>query len=270
MILFQEINNYPKLFYGRNRGKHSIRITKYMKDLGYVTCFSNTACQRDGIRTFHKMSEKEICDHEMIICDPNMMDLNTVKKRCLYNQLCSSYQLEYGNQFYRIYKKNRKFLSILNYSGHEGTLESLKYEDEIIYKFLINLFNENLLKDTSIILMSDHGAVLPSIYYFVDFYQIEASLPMLFMIINDKKNCTYSEQYNYINQNQQTFITAYDIYNTILNLIYGKEYNSINKLSLKQIPKSPFGKSLFTKINQKNRSPLIYSRMEKNICKVKI
>ena len=68
-----------------------------------------------------------------------------------------------------MYKNNRKFLCILNNSGHEGTLESLKYEDEIIYKFLINLFNANLLKDTSIILMSDHGVVLPSIYYFIDF-----------------------------------------------------------------------------------------------------
>ena len=100
--------------------------------------------------------------------------------------------------------------------------------------------------------MSDHGAVLPSIYYFIDFYQIEANLPMLFMIINDKKNCTYSDQYNYIYKNQQTFITAYDIYNTILNLIYGKEYNSTHKQSLYHIPKSPDGSSLFMKINQLN------------------
>lgn len=262
-------NNYPKLFYGRNRGKNIIRITKYMKDLGYVTCFSNADCQRDSIRSLHNFSDKEICDHEMIICDPNMMSLTTNKKRCLYNKLTSAYQYDYGNQFFRKYKKNRKFLSILNNSGHEGTLESLKYEDEIIYKFLINLFNDNLLKDTSIILMSDHGVVLPSIYYFVDFYQIEASLPMLFMIINDKKNCTYSEQYNYIYQNQQTFITAYDIYNTILNLIYGKAYNSFNKTTLYHIPKSPFGSSLFLKINQKSRNPLKYSGMEKSICIIK-
>ena len=262
-------NNYPKIFYGRDRGKNIIRITKYMKDLGYVTCFSNADCQRDSIRTFHKLSDKEICDHEMIICDPNMMSLNFDKKRCLYKKLTSAYQYDYGNQFFRKYKKNRKFLSILNNSGHEGTLESLKYEDEIIYKFLINLFNENFLKDTSIILMSDHGVVLPSIYYFLDFYQIEASLPMLFMIINDKKNFTYSEQYNYIYQNQQTFITAYDIYNTILNLIYGKKYNSFNKQRLYNIPKSPFGSSLFMKINQKSRNPLKYSRMEKSICIIK-
>ena len=117
--------------------------------------------------------------------------------------------------------------------------------------------------------MSNHGVVLPSIYYFIDFYQIESSLPMLFMIINDKKNCTYSDQYNYIYKNQQTFITAYDIYNTILNLIYGKEYNSFNKLTLTHIPKSPFGSSLFMKINQKTRNPLIYSQMEKSICIIK-
>ena len=43
----------------------------------------------------------------------------------------------------------------------------------------------------------------------------------------------------YIYENQQTFITGYDIYNTIVHLLYGDNYNSIqNKTKASfEIPK---------------------------------
>ena len=50
---------------------------------------------------------------------------------------------------------------------------------------------------------------------------------MLFMIINDDKNKDYNQQYFNIHENQQTFITGFDIYNTIANIIYGDDYEKI-------------------------------------------
>ena len=126
----------------------------------------------------------------------------------------------------------------------------------------------NLLKDTTIFLLSDHGCGMPSIYFLYDFYQIEIWLPMLFMIVNDRNNIDYNQQYFNIHQNQQTFITGYDIYNTIGNIIYGDNYkNIIEKDNLHDTPKSPYGKSLFEKINQKVRKPNNYQLMSKDICK---
>ena len=157
----------------------------------------------------------------------------------------------------------------MNDDGHEGTLESLKYDDDdVIFNFLNNLYSDNLLKDTSIIFLSDHGVVMPSIYYFIDFYKIEQSLPMLFILVNDRKNVTYQQQYKNIHENQQTFITGFDIYNTIANLIYGDKYESIkNKTNYYfDRPKAQKGISLFMKINQKIRSPSNYTLMEKNVC----
>ena len=134
-----------------------------------------------------------------------------------------------------------------------------------------NLFNDNLLKNTSIILMSDHGDNMPSIYFPYDFYRIESHLPMLYMIINDRKNLSYEEQYKNIYENQQTFITSYDIYNTIGNLIFGDKYINIkNKTKNHDTPKSPYGKSLFDKINQKVRNPELYQYvgpMTEKVCK---
>ena len=138
----------------------------------------------------------------------------------------------------------------------------MKYSDNIIYNLLNNLFNDNLLADTSIFLLSDHGVGMPSIYYYFSFYQLEIRLPMLYIIINDRKNISYNEQYKYINENQQTFITGYDIYNTFINLIYGDKYESKG-------PKSHNGNSLFNKINQKSRKPNNYYFMSKRACIVK-
>ena len=118
--------------------------------------------------------------------------------------------------------------------------------------------------------MSDHGVGMPSFYYPYDFYRFEEQLPMLYMIINDRKNTSYEEQYKYLYENQQTFITSYDIYNTIENLIYGDGYNKIkNKTEDNDTPKSQYGNSLFDKINQKIRTPKYYNNigiLEDYIC----
>ena len=50
---------------------------------------------------------------------------------------------------------------------------------------------------------------------------------MLFILVNDRKNMSYYEQYYHIQKNQQTFITGYDFYNTIAHLLYGDKYKDI-------------------------------------------
>lgn len=63
----------------------------------------------------------------------------------------------------------------------------------------------------------------------------------------------------YIHENQQTFISGFDIYNTLGNLIFGDEYYIIkNKTEDNDTPKSKYGKSLFNEINQKIRNPEFY------------
>ena len=207
-------------------------------------------------------------DHQLLLCDPNSKNYNSLIKRCLYGKITTYHLYEYTNQFWRKYQNNRKFSLIVVNDGHEGTLEVIKYSDEIIYNFLNSLFNDNLLKNTSIFLMSDHGSGMPSIYFLSDFFQLEIKLPMLFIIINDRKNVDYNKQYFNIHENQQTFITAYDIYNTISNIIYGDNYANIkNKNNNTDTPKSPNGASLLEKINAKERKPEKYQDMATFACK---
>ena len=125
--------------------------------------------------------------------------------------------------------------------------------------FAHKIKKDNLLKDTTVFLLSDHGVGMPSIYFSTEFYKKEINLPMLLIIINDRKNISYEDQYKYIYENQQTFITPFDIYNTLGNIIYGNLYYKIeNKTKDKNSCKSIYGKSLFEKINQKERKPSKY------------
>ena len=253
--------NFPRIFYGKRRNNHITLMTKYLKANGFITCYLSDICARDNIRTLHNLPKSQAYDHTFLKCDPNVENYKINTIRCLYGKKVNEHLYEYGDQFWRKYKENRKFLNIVTNDGHEGTLEVLKYIDDVIYNFLNNLFNENLLSDSTIFLLSDHGVGMPSIYYFYDFYQLEIRLPMLYIIVNDRKNLTYNEQYMNIHENQQTFITAYDIYNTIINIIYGDQY--IKSIS---IPKSGKGKSLFEKINPKSRKPSNYYPMSKFAC----
>jgi hypothetical protein len=259
--------NYPKLFYGCNKGRNMTRITKHLKKNGYVTAFSNDMCKLDSCYLPHDMSEEEISDHEYLICDPNSKSINYMAKRCLYDKINIAHQIEYGNQFWIKYKNNRKFLLIVSNDGHEGTLEVIKYDDEYSYKFLNDLFNKNLLKDSTVMIMSDHGCPIPSIYYFNNFFSYEENLPMLYVLCYDKKNLTYDEQYKFLYQNQQKLITAYDIYNTIGHLIFWDSYKKIKnkEKSKKDTPKTKFGASIFTEIDSK-RIPSIYKGMRTTIC----
>jgi hypothetical protein len=259
--------NYPKIFYGNIGDKSMLRITKYLKENGYITCFINDMCLREPTRIEHDMSFEEISDHEMLVCDPNMSHVNSNLIRCLYNKISTAHLYEYGDQFWRKYQNNRKFLAIMSNDGHEGTLEILKYIDDIIFNFLDKLFKDNLFKDSTIFLLSDHGTSIPSPYYINKFFMMEKHLPMLYMICSDRKNISYKEQYEYINKNQQIIITGYDIYNTLGYLIYGDKYSLIqNKTEDKDTAKSQFGRSLFNEIDYK-RSPKNYTNMNINICK---
>ena len=103
---------------------------------------------------------------------------------------------------------------------------------------------------------------MPSIYYLSDFFQIERRFPMLFIIINDRKNIGYNQQYINIHKNQQSFITGYDIYNTIIHLIYGDKFGA----NITNDIKSDKGESLFNIINSKIRSPKIYNPMYQYVC----
>ena len=260
--------NYPRLFYGNKReAKNISRINKYFKENGYITNYCSHLCQKDNARTIHNATESEFYDHQMLLCDPNSPRYSKAIRKCMYGKDDVGFLLDYSEQFWRKYQNNRKFSLIIINSAHEETMEVLKYVDDAIYNYLYSLYNDNLFKDSSIFLISDHGVGIQSLYYAFEFYTIENELPLLYVIINDRKNISHDKQYFYLRENQQTFITAYDIYNTINHLLYGDKYKDILNLTDENpSPKSPLGTSLFEKIDQKSRKSKNYEFMSHTVC----
>ena len=63
------------------------RINKYYKENGYITCFAIDDCHKDNTRSGHNLTDEEMYDHQLLLCDPNKVGINTSIKRCLYGNI---------------------------------------------------------------------------------------------------------------------------------------------------------------------------------------
>ena len=286
-------NNFP-MFYGKPfYSKKVDSITGEIKDNGFVTCNLNGICNKESFYfdwQLKKGMERNFIefDHEMFAlnCDPNIFDVvnphsigigeSSVFRRCLYGKENIEYLFEYGIKFWEAYSNNRKYLRISIPNGHELSGQVSKYTDQPLYEFLNYMFENNLLKNTSVIFSADHGLSILVLYKLFQSQDrdIEVNNPLLFFILSDKPGMKYEEQYHYLHINQQNFITAYDIYHTINHIIKGEDDSitkkKIQKKGLVFEPKIHFlGSSLFTYINPSERYCSNYIDIHDCICKMK-
>jgi hypothetical protein len=251
-----------------------INIIKDYKKNGYITCNVQDTCHKElmSILPLRKYTYIEF-DHEYAAanCEPNVYKPgyglfngdNSVFRKCLYGNESFDYALDYGKKFWTIYKSNKRFLRIVCTYSHEYSYEKAKYTDNSLYDFLKELFETNLLKNTKIFIAADHGFFLMGIYKVMNSkdFPIETNLPLFILIVPDKKNITYEQQYSEILKNQQNLITPFDIYYTLRYIIYDKNYK-----------KPPLngnrndGEDLFKYINPKERICKKYDQMGKLTC----
>ena len=251
--------NIAAMFYGMpytsGRGQN---IIKYFKESGYITAQIGNICSKElfeinGIK--NNLINYENFDHENIgmWCDPNYFDINnpypvnkgefSVLRRCLYGKESYEYVLEYTKQFWEKYKNNKKFARVSFIEGHEITGEVIKYLDQPVEQFLEEFMKKEYLKNTAIILASDHG-----LHYglYIDTKRedalIEHYLPLLIFLIPKNNNKINNEE---LHNNQDIFITPYDIYNSLIHIIKG---------SLNCTEYSKNGNTLFEYINPKGRN----------------
>ena len=252
-----------------NAKNHMVSIVKNMKNEGYITCNVQDVCHKElmSIGKVKKYSFIEF-DHEYAApnCDPNVYKYgfglfsgeNGILRKCLYGRDSIEYVFEYAKKFWQAYKKNKKFLRIVNTYAHEYSGEKAKYSDEALYIFLSDLYNSNQLQNTTVFIAADHGFALMGIHKLLNpnDWRIERSLPIFLLLVPDKKNLSYYEQFSQIINNQQILITPFDIYYTIRHIIFGDKY----KKNLLKEQKNE-GESLFKYINPKERKCNKYERM---------
>ena len=264
-------NVMPMFYSSRNPEGRRVNVIKYMKDNGYVTGNSGNLCSKESFGfDYEDRSNYDIIldeyDHENIamFCDPNYSSEDSpyplitgpygIIRKCLYGLDTFKYLLEFANQFWKLYPKNKRYLRLSFQDGHEPTGQVVKYMDEDLYNFLNNLYEEKLLNDTAIFILSDHGnSYFNYIYYYIfksDDSLIERTYGTLFMILpSNKKKKIYWDYYNnnvYINQ--QILISPYDIHDTLIHIVFG------NNTSFNREVYSHRGNSLLSKFDGKSRN----------------
>ena len=253
--------NTMPMFYGDSmQNSAGISILKYFKNKGYITCGSENLCHRElfAIQGYkNDFTEFESFDHEnyALFCDPNycvpnnpfgfFQGMYSVYRRCLYGKDTSEYVFEYGNKFWEAYKNERKFVRLSFIDAHEGTMEVIKYLDDYLFKFLTSFVDNYLNDKTAIIIASDHGQNMISLHTFMNSQDFiyERTLGSLFILLPDNDNY---DPYP-IEQNEQRFVTPYDIHDTLIDFAGGNSNEYSNN-----------GQSLLKEINGLNRNCLKY------------
>ena len=253
--------NTMPMFYGDSmQNSAGISILKYFKNKGYITCGSENLCHRElfAIQGYkNEFTEFESFDHEnyALFCDPNycvpnnpfgfFQGMYSIYRRCLYGKDTSEYVFEYGNKFWEAYKNERKFVRLSFIDAHEGTMEVIKYLDDYLFKFLTSFVDNYLNDKTAIIIASDHGQNMISLHTFMNSQDFiyERTLGSLFILLPDNDNY---DPYP-IEQNEQRFVTPYDIHDTLIDFAGGNSNEYSNN-----------GQSLLKEINGLNRNCLKY------------
>ena len=274
--------NIKAMFYGVSLDdSDGINLVKYFKEQGYVTGHTGTTCGKEIFSVNGLLQSQHLeydnWDHENIamFCDENFFDskypvyrgIASFLKRCLYGRYAFEYMIEYAKQFWNLYPDNKKLFRIHFNEGHEGSMELVSYLADPLFEFVKYFFDNNLLNDTFIFIVSDHGNHMLGPWAVIrpQDYLIETTLGTLFFIIPNNEKLYKNGLYDKIWKNQQTFMTPFDIHDTLVHIAYGSDNN--NSLAYSQK-----GSSLLIDINPMERyceNPKLNLSIAKSNCKCK-
>ena len=281
---YNSINTYtdPNLkaaYCGAKKNGHGNYFAKYFKDQGYIIGKATTFCEKSSIILNNNKLNEIRWDHEgiSIPCIKGIYrsflihKLNSLIKKCLFGKQIFEYALEYLESFLKAYFDYNKMFLFESGEGHEPTGQVIGYLDDILYNFFFKLFSEKFSLNTTIILFSDHGQhlnLLLNLFKFKEYFY-EATLPFLFLIFPNTQELYNESLYEQIKNNQQVFITPYDIYYTLIHIALGVKISEINKNQSSNY----YGESLLTPINYSLRyceSQIYDSQISSYTCKCKI
>ena len=274
--------NIKSMFYGVSLNESDgVNLVKFYKEQGYVTGHTGTTCGKEIFSVNGLLQSQHLdydnWDHENIamFCDENFFDwrypvykgVASVLKRCLYGKYGFEYMIDYAKQFWNLYPDNKKFFRIHFNEGHEGSMELVSYLSDPLFEFVKYFFDNKLLNDTFMFIVSDHGNHMlgPWAILRPKDYLIETTLATLFFIIPNNNRLYKNGIYDNICKNQQTFVTPYDIHDTMIHITYGTDKPN-------PIAYSKRGSSLLININPMERyceNPKFNLNIAKGDCKCK-
>ena len=227
--------NYGPMFFGSSPFSpyQSKSIMEQFANKGFITATVVNSCAREAYNIGPQFSHVNFypSDYEgsSIFCDPHFFNpddryssfigISSKLRRCFYGRDTGEYILEYILKFLETYKNERKFFRMISNDAHEGTGELIKYFDDALHNFLIQILTKYFDEKTVIIFLSDHGNSLVSGYELMlsDDKNFEKVLGFLNIFL--PKNSKYNKIMEY---NEQRLVTPYDIFGTFIDILYSR------------------------------------------------
>jgi len=231
------LNMIPAMF-GRqfNTNVDSNYFIKFFIESGFMTASVGTMCNREIVH-LNKIDDKldfAPYDHEFysFFCDPNLTPISSdnsnnmwngpysYRRKCLYGKSTTEWAMDYSKQFLGLYKDSPRILRINIASGHEGTGEVIKYDDDEIVNFLKYIEKEGYVKDNILYIVSDRNYNMdgPFKNNNLDDWKHELSLPHLSLVL-DKNMKNFKDIKENLVANENVFVTPYDFHASLLSIV---------------------------------------------------
>ena len=214
---------------------------------GYVLGTANGNCEGMPCSSMRgETSKYHPFDHELVslFCDMNYhvpsfsfrneKGYSSTSRRCLYGQEVHKHELDYARQFWRAYEEDRKLFLLRLQEAHEPSGEVIKYVDADLVAFLEEFEQGGHLRDTVIMLVSDHGMHEIGLQHRLaadDNVEKENFLPLFITLL---PNDVGSEVLENARVNQQRFISGYNFYGTMRSLAEGREWANEGRRVVKE------------------------------------
>jgi len=255
---FSKYNNFPfteenikSMFYKESENNTYINSLKYFKEKGFITGRVIDKCMKN----LENLNNNEIeWDHEnyAYLCDPNYYQKKNPYEKCLYGKSVSDYMINYTLEFWDKYFDNNKYFNMIFNYGDEPTGNVLTYLDEPLYNMLNNLYNTGKLKNTAVFIVSEQGNKNNGLYDILGSaeFELEKKYGLFIMILDWNDNFKNGNYHQNLIKNQQIFTTPYDIYESMMHIVFGNlTYNSNTNKNINNFA----GESMFNEIHIENR-----------------
>ena len=169
---------------------------------------------------------------------------NIIQKYCIGGRAAHNVALEYLLSFLRAYKDKPKFSFISHGVISHQDLNPIGYVDDDLKSVLQTMENENLLKNTMLIIFGDHGIRFSGMRKTIQ-GKLEERLPFISITLPEWFKEKYPDLYSNLVHNSKILTTPFDVYATFRHILSYPGYPASEITT---------GQSLFSKIDGGNRT----------------
>ena len=219
-------------------------IFKDFKQKGYATLFSEDSPNLAAFNYRLKGFKEPPTDHYARPFWLEADKLALLNEFCIGGRAAHNISLEYLLSFFRAYKDKPKFSIITHADISHGDQNTIGYVDDDLKSILQTLENENFLKNTLLIIFSDHGARYSDLRKTIQ-GKLEERLPFMSITLPKWFIDRYPDLYSNLVHNSKLLTTPFDVYATLRHILSYPSYPASEITT---------GESLFNKIDKESRT----------------